>query len=78
MRLVSRTDYAFRELMYLAVSVDSLAAVRRDCRYGMPHGHLIKVGRALESTGYIEMKRRESGEFSWFSKRRPSPQMQLM
>lgn len=55
MRLTDRTDYAFRVLMYLAVSGAGLATVREIAkRYGVSKNHLAKVAWELGRAGFIE------------------------
>lgn len=62
MRLTSRTDYAFRVLMYLAVSGAGLATVPEIAeRYGVSKDHLAKVAWELGRAGFIETVRGRSG-----------------
>ena len=62
MRLIDRTDYAFRVLMYLAVSGTGLATVREIAkRYGVSKNHLAKVAWELGRAGFVETVRGRSG-----------------
>ena len=62
MRLNVQTDYALRQLMYLAVNHDRLCTIREISEhYGISNNHMIKVAYLSGKAGFITTVRGRSG-----------------
>ena len=62
MRITDYTDYAFRVLMFLAVSGEGLVTIREIAdRYGISRSHLTKVVHGLGRAGFILTVRGKGG-----------------
>ena len=62
MRLTSRTDYAFRVLMYLAVNGGRLATFREIAdHYDVSPNHLARVVWVLGRAGFVDTERGRGG-----------------
>jgi len=62
MRLNVQTDYALRQLMYLAINRDRLCTIREiSGHYGISNNHLIKVAYLTGQAGFVATVRGRSG-----------------
>ena len=62
MRLNVQTDYALRQLMYLAVNRGRLCTIREvSGHYGISNNHMIKVAYLIGQAGFVATTRGRSG-----------------